>query len=461
MGFYSTSVKQKPVDAKQLLYVAPRNGDDLIPRKVAAAGWLLATARSLREANEQLRTNHYRVGLTILEQIEPSDCTRLERFFSGSTGTQWVAITSAGALRQQRFRRIIYENVRAYHILPPKLEALLASLEQAYAMALLGHAEFPRSDAEQETYGMVGRSSAMQAVFRTIRKCATVEAPVLISGESGTGKERIAMALHARSARAGGPFVAVNCGALPPHLIQSELFGHEKGAFTGAHQRKIGRIEAASGGTIFLDEIADLPLDQQVNLLRFLQEKTIERVGATQSITVNARVIAATHVDLERAVKDGKFREDLYFRLNVLQLRAPALAERADDIELLARAFFDQFAHERNEPVKGFSADALRAMLQYRWPGNVRELMNRIRRALVMGEGRLITRDDLGLERRQNSRVLLTLEEARANAEQSAIKTGLNYVKGNVSETARVLGVSRGTLYRLMREYQIATDRNA
>ena len=460
MGLYSTSVKQKPADARQLLYMMARNGDDLIPRKIAAAGWLLATARSLPQAEELRRAKHYPVGLALLDPIEPTEWSGFERFFAGSSATQWVAITTADALQQERLSRLIYEHFRAYHILPPKLATLLDSLEQAYGMALLEQAGPPAPDPPRETYGMVGRSPSMQAVFRTIEKCAAVEAPVLISGESGTGKERIAMALHARSARASGPFVAVNCGALPAHLVQSELFGHEKGAFTGAQQRKVGRIEAASGGTIFLDEIGDLPLDQQVNLLRFLQEKTIERIGTTQSILVDVRVIAATHVDLERAVEDGKFREDLYFRLNVLQVHAPTLSERADDIELLARAFFHQFAHEKNERLKGFSEDALQAMRQYRWPGNVRELMNRIRRAMVMCDSRLITRQDLGLERRRNARILLTLEEARAQADQSAIKTSLRYAKGNVSEAARLLGVSRGTLYRLMTEHQVTTDSN-
>ncbi len=458
MGRHSTSIRQKPLDANQVLYLTSRNGDDLIYRRIAAAGWVLATARGLPEADQQLRAKHYPVGLAVFDEIEPTDWTQFERFFAGTSATQWVAITSADGLRHERLRSLIYESFRAYHISPPRLETLLSSLEQAYAMALLGPPERLAPDAIQEVYGMVGRSAAMQTVFRTIEKCAAVDAPVLISGESGTGKERIAMALHRRSVRASGPFVPVNCGALPAHLVQSELFGHEKGAFTGAHQRKTGRIEAASGGTIFLDEIGDLPLDQQVNLLRFLQEKTIERVGATQSILVDARVIAATHIDLEIAVTEGKFREDLYFRLNVLQLRAPSLAERADDIELLARAFFNQFAHEKSGQVRGFSEGALRAMVQYHWPGNVRELMNRIRRALVMCDGRLITREDLGLERRRNPRAFLTLEAARAQAEQSAIKAGLRHAKGNVSEAARLLGISRGTLYRLMNEYHMVTE---
>jgi len=252
------------------------------------------------------------------------------------------------------------------------------------------------------------------------------------------------------------PFIAVNCGALPTNLIQSELFGHEKGAFTGAHQRKIGRIESAAGGTLFLDEIGDLALDLQVNLLRFLQEKTIERVGGTEKIHVDVRVIAATHVDLERAVKEGRFREDLYYRLNVLHLNVPSLREREQDIELLARFFFDKFAKEKNRNVKGFRRDTLQAMNDYEWPGNVRELINRIRRAMVMCDNRLITTADLGLERRLSQRRLTTLDEARTRAEKEAIQYSLRFNRNNVSQAARQLGVSRVTLYRLMEKYQIA-----
>jgi DNA-binding NtrC family response regulator len=303
---------------------------------------------------------------------------------------------------------------------------------------------------------MVGTSPVMQALFRDIRKVGAVDAPVLIQGESGTGKELTALAIHARSRRAGAPFMAVNCGALPANLIQSELFGHEKGAFTGAHQRKIGRIEAAAGGTIFLDEIGDLSLDLQVNLLRFLQAKTIERVGGTQSLQVDVRVIAASHVDLERAVAEGRFREDLYYRLNVLHLRVPALRERESDIELLARFFFEKFAKEKNPQVRGFSQQALQVMNTYAWPGNVRELINRIRRAMVMCENRLIAPGDLGLERRGVKRTIRTLGGARAAAEKEAIRYALQYARNNVSRAARELGISRVMLYRLKQKYGIA-----
>ncbi|HET8700129.1 MAG TPA: sigma-54 dependent transcriptional regulator, partial [Nitrococcus sp.] len=312
------------------------------------------------------------------------------------------------------------------------------------------------SEGQQGECGMVGASLAMQALFRSIRKMAPADAPVLIQGESGTGKELAAAAIHELSQRAKGPFIVVNCGALPSGLIQSELFGHERGAFTGADRRKIGRIEAAHGGTIFLDEIGDLPFKMQVNLLRFLQEQTIERVGGREPIKVDARVIAATHIDLEKAVRDqGRFREDLYFRLNVLRLHIPPLRDREDDIELLAWFFFNRFAAEGSPLLKGFSRQALEAMKQHSWPGNVRELINRVRRALLLCDKRLITPVDLGLERRQGSRQAMTLAEARNAAEYAAILGALRQADGNISQAARQLAISRVTLYRQMEKFRI------
>lgn len=447
------------MNSKKILYLNSTNGDNLIQRGITSAGWQLDIARNLRDAQEQLYVNDYHVGLAFFQGIEETDWSMSETFFSTSSPTEWVAITAPETLQDNRFCKFLYENFYGYHTLPPELNDLVVSLEHAYEMSMLGH---PRVAATHEAsqYGMIARSSAMRTVFSAIDKFAAVEAPVLLSGESGSGKERIARAIHQRSQRANSHFIAVNCGALPSHLIQSELFGHEKGSFTGAHQRKVGRIEAATGGTLFLDEIGDLPLELQVNLLRFLQEKTIERVGGTESIDVDVRVIAATHVDLEQAVGAGKFREDLYFRLNVLHLHAPALVERKGDIELLAHFFFHEFANEKSKRVKGFSKDALRAMNQYHWPGNVRELMNRVRRAMVMCDSRLITREDLGLERRSSPRMLLTLEEARARAEQNAIKASLNHARNNISHAARLLGVSRVTLYRLMKAYGIDSQWN-
>ena len=301
-----------------------------------------------------------------------------------------------------------------------------------------------------------GQSAATIELLRQIRRIAKVDAPVFIGGESGSGKELAAQAIHQYSSRASQPFVPVNCGAIQPSLIQSELFGHERGAFTGADREKRGLIEAADGGTLFLDEIGDLPRELQINLLRFLQEKTISRVGSTRSIQVDVRVIAATNVDLEKAVAAGKFREDLFYRLNVLNLRVAPLRERRDDIELLAEHFFRRFALEKSPRLKGFSERALGVMTAHAWPGNVRELVNRVRRAMVMAEGRLITPADLGLEPRSDAPPWEALGDARTKAEQTAIVVSLKQAGKNVTQAARHLGVSRMTLYRLMAKHGIS-----
>jgi transcriptional regulator with PAS, ATPase and Fis domain len=296
----------------------------------------------------------------------------------------------------------------------------------------------------------------MLAFCQALRKASKVEAPVLIGGESGSGKELAAHAIHNMSARSNKAFMAVNCGALPTHLIQSELFGHEKGAFTGAHQRKIGRMEAAHGGTLFLDEIADLPLNLQSNLLRVLQDKVIERLGSTQQIQLDIRVIAASHIDLQEAVAKGQFREDLYYRLNVIHLVVPPLRDRQGDVELLAQALLDQFSGETRGKVKGFSQQALRAMNQYSWPGNVREMINRIRQGVIMAEHPYLTPEDLGMERRASSIGRLTLDGARTKAEIDAIRSALRRCQHNVSEAAKELGVSRATLYRLLERHALS-----
>ncbi|MFY0990089.1 sigma-54 interaction domain-containing protein [Halomonas sp. C05BenzN] len=313
----------------------------------------------------------------------------------------------------------------------------------------------PSLKAENE-YCMVGDSVTIRRLYRDIGKIASVDAPVLITGESGTGKELTARAIHEHSPRRSGPFNAVNCGALPSGIIQSELFGHEKGAFTGATQRKIGIIESSSSGTLFLDEIGDLPLDLQVNLLRFLENHRVLRVGGLKEIPVDVRVLAATHVDLEKATREDGFREDLFHRLNVLQINTPPLRERPEDIEPLANFFFRKFTDEKAACVRGFSRESLIRMRQYAWPGNIRELINRVRRAMVMCDKRLITPVDLGLERRQHAtRHRMTLEQARDMAECDAIKAALARNKGKMIHAARELGISRVTLYRLIDKHGI------
>jgi transcriptional regulator with PAS, ATPase and Fis domain len=298
---------------------------------------------------------------------------------------------------------------------------------------------------------LLGKSRQMQALFLEIKKVARVDAPVMINGESGTGKELAAKAIHDSSSFSSGPFIAVNCGAIVTDLVQSELFGYEKGAFTGAIRQKVGYIEAARGGTLFLDEIGDLPLCQQSNLLRFLQEKTIQRVGGTESIHVDVRVTAATHVDLEMAISCGEFREDLYYRLNVLQLNLEG------DVELLAHYFFKKFSHEKKLIVKGFSNDCIKKMRCCPWPGNVREMMNRIRRSMVMCDKEFITAFDLGIGKPLVNYELSSLKNVRDDAEHEAVRAELIKTKNNISLAAKNLAISRVTLYRLIAKYEINT----
>lgn len=294
-------------------------------------------------------------------------------------------------------------------------------------------------------------------MFRSLAKVAHNDAPVFISGESGTGKELAAQAIHEASSRRKGPFVAINCGAIPSHLVQSELFGYEKGAFTGANQRKIGWIEQAQGGTLFLDEIGDLPLESQVALLRFLQQGTITRLGGHQSIPLDLRIISATHVDLVAAQGDGRFRSDLFHRLCVLTLTIPPLRERGEDILLLANSVLAEHGHEAHRRIRGFSSCATQAMMQYTWPGNVRELINRVRRAIVMTDNRKITAEDLQLHGGVDV-PRKTLDAIREEAEREAIRTVMASHGFHVVPAARELNVSRVTLYRLMHKHNIRVD---
>lgn len=306
--------------------------------------------------------------------------------------------------------------------------------------------------------GLMGSGTRMQSVFESIRKVATSDAPVLILGESGTGKEMTARAIHQRSPRHDGPFIAINCSAIPESLIESELFGHEKGAFTGAHLQRKGRIEHAAGGTLFLDEVGEIPLPIQVKLLRFLQEQCIERVGGRQEISVDARIVAATNADLKKGMAGGTFREDLFYRLAVVQINLPALREREDDVLVLARVFLQRFSEENKKPGLAFAPDALRALRQHSWPGNVRELQNRIKRAVIMSDSRRIGASDLELTAVGTTAPGTSLKDAREQLERELIRQTLRRHSGKITSTAQELGVSRPTLYELMEKLGIARD---
>ncbi|HEX8469460.1 MAG TPA: PEP-CTERM-box response regulator transcription factor [Allosphingosinicella sp.] len=302
---------------------------------------------------------------------------------------------------------------------------------------------------------MITSAPEMLKVARTIERVANTGVSVMLLGASGTGKELLARGLHQASNRSQGGFVAINCAAIPENLLEAELFGYEKGAFTGAIKTTEGKIELAHGGTLFLDEVGDIPLPLQVKLLRFIQERVIERIGGRKPIAVDTRIVSATHQDLPQMIKAGSFREDLYYRLAEIVVRIPSLAERHGDSVLLAKHFLHRFAREMNPQVKGLSPGALAAIDEWPWPGNVRELENRMKRAVIMADGKLVTAEDLDLEDRAEAALPVNLKSARELADRRAIRQALARTENNISSAAKLLGVSRPTLYDLMKQYDL------
>jgi two-component system NtrC family response regulator len=303
--------------------------------------------------------------------------------------------------------------------------------------------------------GIIATSSQMLEVCRTVEKVAPTDATTLLLGESGTGKELLARALHDLSPRAKGRFVAINCAAIPDTLLESELFGYEKGAFTGAAKQTIGNIEYADGGTLFLDEVGDLPQALQAKLLRFLQERVIVRVGGRKEIPVNVRVVLATHQDIGALCHEGRFREDLYYRVSEITIRIPALRERKGEASVLASHFLRVEADNHRKGNLSFSNDAIAAIEAHEWPGNVRELANRIKRAVILAEGRQITAEGLELGNNRQELLPFNLREVRSNFERQALLRALNHVNGNVSLAADLLGITRPTFYALAKKYKL------
>jgi two-component system NtrC family response regulator len=300
--------------------------------------------------------------------------------------------------------------------------------------------------------GIIAADEGMLKVCRMIEKVAPADVSVLILGESGTGKELLARAVHNQSDRAKNRFVAINCAAIPEQLLESELFGHEKGAFTGAIKQTLGKVEVADGGTLFLDEIGDMPLSLQAKLLRFLQDRVIERVGGRQEIPVNVRVVCATNQNLQSLILEQRFRQDLYFRIGEVTIDVPPLRNRRGGPSVIAHSFLQKYSHGRKGK-RGFTPEAIAALEAYQWPGNVRELENKVKTAIIMSEGPLITMDDLGLTDQGNGEPLFNLKQVRARAERQAINSILSITDGNISRTAELLGVSRPTLYDLMEKH--------
>ena len=300
---------------------------------------------------------------------------------------------------------------------------------------------------------MITAAPEMTKVARTIERVANTDVSVMLLGASGTGKELLARGLHSASRRSGGAFVAINCAAIPENLLEAELFGYEKGAFTGAIKTTEGKIELAHGGTLFLDEVGDIPLPLQVKLLRFLQERVIERIGGRKTIAVDTRIVCATHQNLPEMIQAQTFREDLYYRLAEIVVRIPSLAERHGDATLLAKHFLNLFSREMNPSVRGFAPGALDAINDWKWPGNVRELENRMKRAVIMADGKLITAEDLDLAPRDPNTLPVNLKAAREEADRRVIRQALARTESNISSAARLLGISRPTLYDLLKQY--------
>ncbi len=382
----------------------------------------------------------------------------LQEIHRDAPGTKVIVIT--GNTHRENAVKAISYGAYDYHTKPVNIEELKIVLKRALYLAQLEQhlSELQGMITDESQFeGMIATARPMIELFERSRKVARTDYPVLIQGESGTGKERLARAIHHLSDRADRPFVIVDCGAIPENLLESELFGHEKGSFTGAHARQIGKLERAQKGSVVLDEIGELPLQLQVKLLRFLQEGTIERIGGKEPIRVDARVIAVTNVDIKGAVKEGRFREDLYYRLNVVPLYVPALRERRDDIPILAKYFIETYSQEIGPRFKGFSPEAMDAIIGYDWPGNVREMQNRIRRGVVMAEGEYIVPKDLDFQHQEGSGK--TLKQARDEAEISAINQALARHDYNITRAAHDLDISRPTLHDLIRKHEIVIQK--
>ncbi|MEE4185880.1 MAG: PEP-CTERM-box response regulator transcription factor [Gammaproteobacteria bacterium] len=382
----------------------------------------------------------------------------LEETLSLAPDTKVIVVTGHGD--QENALRAVSLGAHDFYQKPVETETLQLIVDRAYQMHALEqeNRRLLRMESKSPLDGIVAASPKMLEVCRMVEKVGPTNATTLLLGESGTGKELLARALHSLSDRVDKPFVAINCAAIPENLLESELFGHEKGAFTGAVKQTRGRVEMADTGTLFLDEIGDMPLALQAKLLRFLQERVVERVGGREEISVDVRVVCATNQNLPTAIAEGRFRDDLYYRISEITIEIPPLRERTGGRLILARTLLEKFAAKQNRSFKGFSTDAQHAIQSYHWPGNVREMENRIKGAIIMADGKQITAADLSLEAVDSRPPSLNLREVRAAAESEAIRRALVHASGNISQAAKLLGITRPTLYDLVEKYGIDTD---
>lgn len=412
-------------------------------------------------------------ALTALRRYEPSVVTLdlglppdpggssegfklLEDILALAPNTKIIIIT--GREEKENAVKAIGMGAYDFYQKPVDAETLSFVVDRAFKLATLEQQtrEYEKNRAHNNNFGIITSNPEMLNIIQMIEKVAPSDITTLILGKTGTGKELIAKALHTASNRSDEAFSAINCAAIPENLLESELFGHEKGAFTGAHTLKKGKIEVTNGGTLFLDEIGDMPAPLQAKLLRFLQERKIERVGGTQEIPIDVRIVCATHQDLRKLISDGLFREDLFYRLSEIIIDLPSLCEREGDSVIIANALLESIAHNQGTTKKRFNDDALKAIELHTWPGNIRELVNKIKRAVIMANGQYITAEDLDLNTAEDEEVMpFNLREIRANAERHAILRALNHCHGKIAQSSRLLGVTRPTLYTLLEKYDI------
>lgn len=428
--------------------------------KWAFEGYEVTIAGNRKEALAAVR--RLTPGVVLLDLGLPPDpggvsegMAAMGEILSLSPQTKIIVVTGDGD--RANAVRAIAQGAYDFHQKPAEADLLALLVDRAYHVYQLEqeNQRLQQSREHMPLRDVIAASPQMLKVCRTVEKIAPTDITTLILGASGTGKEMIARALHELSPRASKRMVAINCAAIPENLLESELFGYEKGAFTGAHQQTPGKIEYAHEGTLFLDEIGDLPFDLQAKLLRFLQERVVERVGGRKEIPVDVRIICATHQNLEQKIADGQFREDLYYRVSEMVIRIPSLQEREGDAALLAKSFVSRFAHQFGSGNKTLDKSALAAIERHPWPGNVRELESRIKRAFIMAEGNLITAEDLELSDPDDEKASmpLNLRQVRDSAERAAILRAILYVDNNLSEAATLLGVTRPTLYTLLDKY--------
>jgi len=431
--------------------------DELIVRDslmnwISMEGYEVDVAESGKEALNKLEKEKYDILLVDIKMPEMDGIELLTKIKENEPDTEVVMITAYGSI--DTAVSAMKKGACDYVLKPfdpEEISMLIQKIVEHRQLVKENILLKERFEAESRFEGLIGQSKSMQEIFKLIVDVAKTDSNVLITGESGTGKELVAKAIHAKSSRCYGPFIVINCGALTESLLESELFGHEKGAFTGAQYARKGHFEMADSGTLFLDEIGEISMKMQIDLLRVLEEKKISRVGGTELIDVDVRIIAATNLDLKEAVKQRNFRQDLFFRLNVISIHLPPLRQRKEDIPLLANHFLRKYAQKINKKIDSISSSAMDLMLKYDWPGNVRELENAIERAVVIGKTRKIIPEDLPFFRQESG--FAPKGKSIREWEKAHILQILNECEWNISQSAKILEIDRATLYNKIKKY--------